>query len=57
MLLQLGLDGAATSAMFGLGSRSGSVQRARFINWRGVGLYGLVLIVTVVAGWAISRVG
>jgi hypothetical protein len=57
VLLQLVLDGADTSTMFGLGSRSGSVHRARFVNWRAVGLYGLALFVTIVAGWAISRVG
>ncbi len=43
--------------MFGLGSRSDSAQRLRFVNWRTVGLYGAALIATVVAGWAISRVG
>jgi hypothetical protein len=39
--------------MFGLGSSS---QRARFVNWRIVGLYGVALIAAVAAGWVISRV-
>jgi hypothetical protein len=43
--------------MFGLGSRSDSAHRVRFVNWRTVGLYGVALIATVVAGWAISHVG
>jgi hypothetical protein len=57
VFLQLARDGADTSTMFGLGSPSGTMQRARFVNWRRVGLYGLAPIVTIVAGWAISRVG
>jgi hypothetical protein len=43
--------------MFGLGSRFDSARRARLVNWRAVGLYGLAVAVTIVAGWAISRVG
>jgi len=43
--------------MFGLGSRTNSAPRARFANWRSVGLFSLALLATVVAGWAISRVG
>jgi hypothetical protein len=43
--------------MLGFGSRSDSKQRARLVNWRAVGLYGLALIATVVVGWAISHVG
>jgi hypothetical protein len=43
--------------MLGFGSRHGSAQRLRLVNWRTVGLYGVALMATIVAGWAISRVG
>jgi hypothetical protein len=43
--------------MFGLGARLDSARWARIINWRAVGLYALAVAVTIVAGWAISRVG
>ena len=43
--------------MFGLGSRVEVAQRARSINWRSLALYALALAVTVMAGWATSRLG
>jgi hypothetical protein len=43
--------------MFGFGSGSDSAQRARFVNWRAVGLYGLTVAVTIFAGWAVAQLG
>ena len=43
--------------MFGLGSPVDVAQRARSINWRSLALYGLTVAVTVMAGWATSRLG
>ena len=55
--LQLPLDGADTSPMFGLGSRIDAARRVRSTNWRSLALYGLALAVTVLVGWATSRLG
>lgn len=43
--------------MFGRGPRIDVARRVRSINWRSLALYGLALAVTVLVGWATSRVG
>lgn len=56
-LLQPVFDAADTSRMFGRGPRIDVARRVRSINWRSLALYGLALAVTVLVGWATSRVG